>query len=230
VLLGIWAVTTVALPRLSASIAEQVHPSPDAGQFWEDTQASLYANRPDSDSAEYVAVEREVVERALGRELREGELEDLDINRDALRLEVSEVIDGETFDAIYGELFATYDAQKQLRRLLSLLSPTIALQHLSHSYAGTDVATHEHFSIEAERQRNEIVRVMNEDMMLNAGDAGFGYLAEPTFWAEVPEFSYQPPSVALAWRESLWDLVILLLWTLVALGALYWVGNHKIRA
>ena len=37
VLLGIWVVTVVGLPRLSASIAEQVHPSPDSASFWEAT-------------------------------------------------------------------------------------------------------------------------------------------------------------------------------------------------
>ncbi len=228
-MLGIWVVVVVGLPRLSASIAEQVYPSPPAVTFWEETYAALTANRPETDRAEYVAIEQQVIERALGRELRVGEMENLDINQDALRLEVSEVIDGVAFDEVFGELFANYDKQRNLRRLLSIFSPTIALQHLSHTYSGTDVSAHEHFSIEAERQRNEIVRILNEDMMLNAGDRSFDYLASADFWAEVPEFDYVHPSVTLAWSEGVWDLLILLSWGLMAFAAMFWYGSNRMR-
>ncbi|MYF00284.1 MAG: ABC transporter permease subunit [Gammaproteobacteria bacterium] len=228
-LLGIWVVTVVGLPRLSASIAEQVYPSPDSASFWEDTRASLQANRPPSDSEDYVAVEREVVERALGRELREGELDDLEINRGALRLEVSEVIDTEAYNAAYAELFTNYEKQKNLRQMLSIFSPAIALQHLSRTLSGTDVSAHEHFSVEAELQRNNIVRAMNEDLLLNSPAERFGYHAPPEFWESVPEFDYRPPSVALAWSEGIRDLTILLLWGLAAVAAMFWFGGNRVR-
>lgn len=229
VMLGVWVVTVVGLPRLSASIAEQVFPSPDSGSFWADTRESLQANRPESSSADYVAVEREVIERALGRELREGELDSLDINRAAVRLEVSEVIDAVAYDAAYVELFDNYKRQKNLRRLLSILSPTISLQHLSRSIAGTDVSAHEHFTIKAEEQRNAIVRALNEDMMINGAGQSFGYLAPPEFWESVPEFQYQPSTVGFAWNESLVDLLVLLFWGIAATGAMYWFSSNRIR-
>ncbi len=218
-LLGFWVVTVVGLPRLSASIAEQVYPSPDSGAFWSDARASLEANRPPGGSEDYVAVEREVIERALGGEVREDELDGLALNRGAVRLEVSEVLGAEAYNAAFAELFENYDKQKNLRQWLSLLSPTIALQHLSRTYSGTDVAAHEHFSLEAEHQRNNIVRAMNEDMMLNGAGQSFGYLAPPEFWETVPEFDYRPPPVAATWSEGARDLLILLLWGLAALGA-----------
>ncbi len=229
VMLGVWVVAVVGLPRLSANIAEQVYPSPDAGTFWEDTRASLQANRPGSESAEYLAVEREVIERALGRDLRADELDDLPINSAAVRLEVSEVIDAEAFNASYAELFENYEKQKQLRRVLSIFSPTIALQHLSRAYSGTDVSAHEHFSIEAERQRNTIVRIMNEDMMINGVGQSFGYVAPAEFWEAVPEFSYQPSTVTLAWNESVIDLLILFCWGLAATVAVFWFGTNRVR-
>ncbi|MCG8412604.1 MAG: DUF3526 domain-containing protein, partial [Pseudomonadales bacterium] len=229
VMLGVWVVTVVGLPRLSANIAEQVFPSPDAGTFWEDTRANLQANRPAGESAEYLAVEREVIERALGRELRPDEMDDLSINSAAVRLEVSEVIDTEAFNASFAELFDNYKKQKELRRVLSIFSPTIALQHLSRAYSGTDVSAHEHFSLEAEKQRNNIVRVMNEDMMINGAGQSFGYVAPAEFWESVPEFSYQPSSVALAWSESVIDLLILLCWGVAATAAVFWFGSNRVR-
>lgn len=228
-MLGIWVVTVVGLPRLSASIAEQVYPSPNADTFWEESQASLQANRPQSGSDEYLAVEREVLEQALGREVQDSEFDGLPINRDALRLQVSEVVDAQAYDVAYAQLFENYEKQRNLRRLLAIVSPTIALQYLSHSFSGTDVSAHEHFSIEAERQRNVIVRALNEDMMLNGAGQSFGYLAPPEFWDSVPLFEYQPPSVAMAWSEGAWDLLILLLWGLAGTAAMFWFGRNRIR-
>jgi len=116
-----------------------------------------------------------------------------------------------------------------LRRLLSLISPTIALQHLSRAYSGTDVSAHEHFSLEAEKQRNTIVRAMNEDMMINGAGQSFAYLAPAEFWESVPEFEYQPSSVAYAWSESAVDLMILLIWGLAATVAVFWLGTNQVR-
>ncbi len=229
VLLGVWVVAVVALPRLSASIAEQTFPSPDAGAFWEDTQDRLQADRPASDSEDYLAVEREVIERALGRELRVGEVDDLAVNPAGVRLEVSEIVSAQSYNAAFADLFDNYAAQKNLRRWLSILSPAIALQHLSRTYAGTDVGAHEHFSLAAERQRNEIVRVLNEDLMINGVGQSFGYVSPPEFWENVPEFEYQTPSVAAAWRRGVWDLLILLLWGLGAVAVLFWLGRNPAR-
>ncbi len=229
-MLGIWVISAIALPRLAASIAEQVYPSPDPGTFWQDTRASLQANRPPGGSAEYLAVERQVMERALGRELRDAELDGLAINRAAVRLEVSEVIDSGSYNAAFAELFANYENQQNLRRWFALLSPTIALQHLSRAYSATDVSAHEHFSLAAERQRNDIVRAMNEDMMRNGVGQGLGYLAPAELWESVPEFRYEPPSIVLAWRESSRELLLLLLWGFAAMAAMCSLGASRMKA
>ncbi|MCY4264385.1 MAG: ABC transporter permease subunit [Gammaproteobacteria bacterium] len=227
VMLGVWVVAVVGLPRLSASIAEQVYPSPDAVKFWQETRASLQANSPPPGSEDYTMLERQVVERALGRELREGELQEVAINRGALMLEVSELTGAKAYNAAFDELFANYDRQRHLRRLLSVLSPTIALQHLSRTYAGTDVSAHEHFSLAAEEQRNNIVRVLNEDMMINGVGQSFGYVASEDLWDSVPIFEYRPASVAYAWGESLVDLLVLLLWGVLAIAALFRFGSTR---
>ena len=227
-LLGIWAITVVALPRLSASIAEKVYPSPQSSAFWEDTNLRLNENRPDSASADYAAVERRVIERALGRELQGSEIEDLSINAQGVRFEVSEIIDSEIYNAAYTELYENYSNQKDLRRLLSVFSPTIALQHLSQAFSGTDINAHEHFSIEAEHQRNNIVRVLNEEMMLNDSEENLRYLAPPEFWETVPEFEYEQPTIAFAWHQSIADFLIVFLWTLTSIVGMFWLGKRRL--
>jgi len=229
ILLGVWAMTVIALPRLSASIAEQVFPSPHSHEFWEATDERLEANRPDSGSADYAAVERRVIERALGRALEEGEMDSLSINTRGVRFEVSEVIDSEGYNTAFAELFENYAKQKNLRRLLSILSPTIALQHLSQAFSGTDINAHEHFSNEAERQRNTIVRALNEEMMINGSGGTSRYLAPAGFWETVPEFQYEQPSISLAWRQSIPDFLIIFFWGLAGTFALFLLGRARIE-
>ena len=226
-LLAVWAIAVIALPRISASVAEQVYPSPYSYEFWEDTDLMLEANRPESSSADYAAVERRVIERALGREFNEGEIKDLEINARGLRFEVSEVIDSEGYNNAFAELFENYAKQKNLRRLLSLFSPTIALQHLSQAFSGTDINAHQHFSNEAELQRNSIIRILNEEMMLNGTEGTSRYLAPAEFWETIPEFRYEQPRIASAWRLSIPDFMIILFWAFGGAATLYLVNRAR---
>ncbi len=217
VLLGLWALSVVVMPRVAATVSEHLYPVPDSETFWSETYSTIRANRPDRDSAEYKAAERLVLSRALGREVSDEELAEMELNRSGLRLEVSEVIDANAFGAAYEELYAAYQRQKEVRRALSIFSPAILLQHFSSGLSGTDIAAHKHFALEAEKQRNVIVREMNEDMMLKGAGQSFSYLADADFWESIPDFQHQPPPLSYAVRSVLWDFVLLGLWAVLSL-------------
>jgi ABC-2 type transport system permease protein len=211
ILLAVWALSVILVPRLAATVAESLCPTPRVGAFWAHMSDALRKNRPARDSAEYRALARVVLSRALGRDVDEAEFESAQVNQAGLSLEVSEALDAAVYAQAYRELYASYEAQRRMRRLLSLLSPTIALQHLSSALAGTDVAAHEHFVLEAERQRNLVVRTINEDLMMS-GAAQRDYVAGKELWARVPDFAYRAPPAAFAFRSARWDLIVLLLW------------------
>lgn len=225
ILLSVWAVSIVVLPRLAASVAEHVYPTPDSRAFWADTADAMRAARPARDSEAYRSAEREVLGRALGREVTAAELASMAVNRAGLNMEVSEVLGAKAYADAYRTLYATYDKQQRMRRLVSVVSPAISLQHLSSALAGTDIAAHRHFSLEAERQRNVVIRAMNEDMMLKGAGQGFDYLADADFWAGVPDFTYQSPSASFAVSSAAWDLLVLQLWSVLA----FWLAWRAAR-
>jgi ABC-2 type transport system permease protein len=215
VLLGIWAIAILVLPRVGAGIAAQAYPIADGAQVWSELRASVAENRVAADSDEYRAAEQFVVSRALGRDVSLEEIVTMDLNATGLRLEVTEVLDYAVLNAFYDDVYAKYYGQRDTRRWVSLLSPAIALQHASSAFAGTDFVAHQHFANVAEQQRNEIVRIMNEDMLLNG--AGMStYLSDAQFWENVPDFSYAFPPVSLAWRSALMDVLLLLVWGVLA--------------
>jgi ABC-2 type transport system permease protein len=218
ILLGVWALSVAVLPRIAASAAEQAHPTPDSHTFWADATEAMRARRPARESSQFRRIEREVLGRALGREVGEAEAAALDVNRVALNMEVSERLGAKTYADAYRRLDTVHDRQQQVRRLFAIASPTIALQHLSSALAGTDLATHRDFSVQAERQRALVIRAMNEDMMLRGAGQGFDYLAQPDLWQRIPAFAYQSPSASFALNAAWRDLLALHAWSVLALG------------
>ena len=229
-LLTIWGVSTLALPRIAASVGELMYPTPDGPAFWAQVAEATRAARPKRGSAELRGIERLVVSRAIGREISGQEVASLQLNRVALGQEISEVLGANAHAAVYAELYAIYDRQRRVRRAASILSPTIALMHWSSGIAGTDLWAHGHFALEAERQRQLIIRRLNEDMMLNGAHQGYEYLASADFWRTVPDFEYgPPPSIRFSMRSALPDLLLLLAWIVLAIPVA-WLGARRQRA
>ncbi|MDP2228581.1 MAG: ABC transporter permease subunit [Moraxellaceae bacterium] len=225
ILLGIWAVSVMVMPRIGAGVAAQAHPISDGARVWAELRSEVSANRVNPDSPEYKAAEQFVISRALGRDVSLAEIATMDVNASGLRLEVTEVLDYAAINNFYANIYEKYAGQRDVRRWFALLSPAIALQHASSAFAGTDFVAHQHFSDIAEVQRNNIVRVMNEDLLLN-GAGATTYLAGETFWEEVPDFSYEFPPVSLAWRSAAIDIMLLLLWGALA-TSLAWNTTRK---
>jgi ABC-2 type transport system permease protein len=217
VLMSVWAVCIVIVPRIAASLGEQIYPTPDSGIFWTQTVEALRAGRPKRDSEEYRAIEQEVLTRALGHQVTAPEAETLRLNRNGLSLQIGELLDATVYAEAYRTLYQRYEQQQHMRRIVSVFSPAIALQHASSALAATDTSAHRHFALEAERQRREIIRRMNEDMMLNGAGQGFGYRASADFWETVPDFIYDPPAASFGFRSALPDLLLLAVWSVVAI-------------
>ena len=217
-LLSIWALSVVIVPRLAASVAENVYPSPDGAAFWQNYSDEMSVSRLDPDSAEYREVERIVLSQAFERELTLEEIENLEYNRRGVRLEVSEYMSAQAFTKLYSDLYSTYEKQKMLRRTLSFLSPTILLQHFSSTISGTDVTAHRHFADAAEVQRNIIIKELNEDLIRNDIGGSGPYVSNAEFWETIPDFSYTPPSISLSLKGARWDFLLLLIWAVLAIG------------
>jgi ABC-2 type transport system permease protein len=227
ILLTVWAAGVVVAPRVAASGAELLHPVPDATAFWTRTTEAIRTNRPKRGSDALRRVERLVTERALGRELPAGQTTPTNLNRAALGLEISEVLSAQVYSEAYAALYATYDRQRHARRMAAILSPAIAISQWSAALAGTDVAAHRHFATAAEQQRQQLIRRINEDMMVNGAGQGYDYLTDAEFWRTVPDFAYRAPSVSFAIRSAIVDLLMLLGWAGLAVAASWQVARRQ---
>jgi ABC-2 type transport system permease protein len=218
VLLTIWAASIVIAPRVAAGAGELLHPTPDAGAFWTQASDSIAANRPKRGSSELKLIEQQVIAGAGAA--------GADLNRAALGQEISEVLGARVYAEAYRSLYDTYERQRESRRKASIVSPAIALMHWSSALSGTDIAAHRHFALEAEQQRQIIIRRINEDMMVNGAGQGYDYLPSAEFWSAVPDFSYRPPQAGFATRFALADLMVLLAWSGAAITAAWYAARR----
>jgi ABC-2 type transport system permease protein len=225
ILLTLWAASIVVMPRIAASVADALHPTPDSDSFWTDAAESIQATRPKRGSEALRQVEQQVIDRALGRRLAPGAIPKL--NRAALGQEISEVLGAQVYTQAFRALYTTYDRQRAARRALSVLSPAIALSHWSGALAGTDLDAHRHFADSAEQQRRAVIRKINEDMMVKGADRAYDYLAPADFWRTVPDFTYRALPVAHAMRRTLIDLLTLLAWCAVSLSAAWLAARRQ---
>lgn len=216
VLLSIWALCAVIAPRVAADVADRIYSTPDSATFWRRTTDSIRNARTKQGGDEYRAIERAVLSRALGRTVTAEEASTLSMNRQGLRLEIGEIIGAKAFEAVYQDLYETYEAQRRVRRWFALLAPTISMQHVSSALAGTDVEAHRDFTRAAEQQRLLIIRLMNEDLMLSGVRSSDAHLSSRELWERVPNFEYHPPAASDAVRHVTWDIAVLTLWTVVA--------------
>jgi ABC-2 type transport system permease protein len=125
------------------------------------------------------------------------------------------------FDRHASEAFARERRQNDLVRLFGAISPVISLRQASMTLAGTDVESHQDFLSQVERFRYTFVQALNLMQVrqipnVNAGD-------DPRIaagnWKTLPGFNYvAPDTLALGAGRLALNIGILALWLVVLAG------------
>ena len=213
VLLGFWMFSTLLIPRLVADLAERVYPIPTPRAFL----AAIAEDEAKGMAGQGTRAERRwALEEKILAEHDVETLEELPVNFAGLSLQASEEHSNLVYDKHYGDLWRRYTGQERLHGWGAALSPVLAVRALSMAVAGTDVARHRHFAEAAEQHRRELVRFLNDDMTLNAGEASFAYLADEGLWRQTPTFTYQPPDLGEVLGRQLPAFLWLALWLAAA--------------
>lgn len=209
VALAAWAFAVLVAPRLAATIADAVHPAPSPTVFFGEIRKGLAGG---IDGHASVGERRQAFEREVLARYGVTRKEDLPVSFAGLALQEGEEHGNRVFDQRFDLLGDTYAAQQHASRWWSVVSPMLALQHLSMAAASTNVAHQLDFARQAETTRREVIRVLNDDMTRHGQGKDFDYAAAPALWKTVPEFAYQLPRLTSMWASWVADVAILLAW------------------
>ena len=225
VLVSVWALCTTVVPRLSADVAAAVYPAPKSTDFW----AQLYRDSSTAFWSKEAKPLRDKLRDDLLQEYGVQSTNELPINFDGYLLQASEEFANEVFDREYAHLTGLFEQQVHLARFFSVVSPTLAIKNLSTALCGTDLYAHHHFMAAAETFRRAFIKSLNQDMIDNAGPAGYGYLADDALWRRTPDPSYAAPSLAEVWSRIWLDAAILLVWMLLGCTFALWAVRSSVE-
>ncbi len=216
IMLSIWILAVVVVPRLAANAADLAAPAPEPAKFWqqvaEERENGVDGHNPRSERSQEF---RQKVLDEYGVET----VEELPVNIVGLSMQADEEFGNQIYDRQFGRLYGTYAEQRALARPAAFASPTLAMRELSALLAGSDERHHRHFAAAAEAHRRVTIRLLNEDFAYNSSGAGFGYMADRELWEQVPLFSYELPRLRDVGNFPLGALLALVLWIVLGFAA-----------
>ncbi|MFT7288287.1 MAG: ABC-2 type transport system permease protein [Halieaceae bacterium] len=213
-LTALWLLITIVVPRVATDLAGAVYSTPTPSEFWagirrgEGNDAGL-----DQDPRVRVAEIRAQLSSELLTQYQVDSIDQLPVNFTAVFLQRLEEVDAPIFDYNFDQLWQTYEAQRRLQQLASLLSPALAIRQLSMAMAGTDAYAQRHFSVAAEEYRRAFVSQLNGVQAVEGAGKRF-YVAPEQTWDTVPAFVYEPPATAQVLSRHRADLWLLFVWAI----------------
>lgn len=215
IMVAFWAVSSVAVPRAASDVARLTTELPTNISLQKAIAADMEAGL-DGKTPDQVINERK---EATLRLYKVDAVEKLPINFQGIVFDLQEKLGNAVFDKHYGELNTAMDKQQGTFEAFSTLSPRLAVQLASMQLSGTSLAAHQDYARQAEGHRRTMIDTMNKAMTFNSSGANPTYRAGPELWAQVPTFSYAPPSFGQILASLAPQLVVLVLWLAGAIGA-----------
>jgi ABC-2 type transport system permease protein len=214
VLLGIWILNGLLIPRAGSDLGRQIYPTVSAFQF-----ARLVAQGKEGGvkpfnptSPNHIAFVNKLL-----KQYHVKRIEDLPVNFLGLALQADEEHNYKVYGRLFGQMWDSFEAQNQLQQKLAIVSPYLAIRSISSALAGTDFSLHRDFATHAETYRRQIGRVMNKAIAERAAGksvfaADWQLTAGADLWSKVPPFDYDPPLLPSVLSKQKIALLILVLW------------------
>ncbi|HYP12394.1 MAG TPA: DUF3526 domain-containing protein, partial [Bryobacteraceae bacterium] len=135
----------------------------------------------------------------------------LPVDFNGLRMQEGEEYGNRVFDKHFTALWETYERQRRVHELASMLAPSLAIRSISMGLSGTDFLQHSHFARAAEEYRRLINREMNMDLAYHAKGKQV-YMAGPALWEKIPDFNYTAPQLGWVLAHQTASFTMLVLW------------------
>ena len=225
VLLAVWVVTVLVVPRIGVTSASAAIPS--EGKILTDMRMNddlrkLGDGHNASDPA-FTKLRADTLAK-YGVE----RVEDLPVNYRGLVASTSEEKLTKTLNQYAEKRLTREAAQAAHLSAYSWVSPYLAISGASRKVAGTDLATHHRFLREAEKLRYEFVQGLNkahveqlsyaDDMNRNKGEEGWRRArVDASNWQVLNDFRFSPDTADRRLQRAMPQIMAFVLWLLVLL-------------
>jgi len=221
ILVSFWVLSTIAAPRAITDVAYWRHPTPRVMEFnqsiAEDPNRAMGAKR------------YEEFKQSVLKQYGVSKTEDLPVNFSGLTALYSEERTDQLIDRHFKALDTSFAANARWVSAMSWVSPTLAMDQVSMSLAGSDLAHYLHFLNSAEAHRRVMVRMLNEEQRDHPRKAGEkAFRADAAVWQKIPTYRYQTPNVQWALKQQTVALAAFVGWLLFSVLCL-WFAVRQVK-
>ncbi|XLZ72396.1 DUF3526 domain-containing protein [Massilia sp. SR12] len=227
-LVGLWALAVILLPRVLPDMAAGIVPRPTRIEMEATIHAEL-ARIGDSHNPDdpYFKSFRDSVLKRYGV----SKVEDLPVNYKGLVIEEGERLTSEQFLASMQRDFALQSAQGRVLQTAALAVPVLALRSMSAALADTDRLAHERFLLAGEDYRYRLIQALNR---LHAEKVKYhddrAQRISADYWRALPRYQHpQSPLERTVARHAWPALGILAGWLAAVMLAAAWAARRMER-
>ncbi|WP_438710053.1 ABC transporter permease [Aquimarina muelleri] len=222
VMLSVWIVSCLVVPKATGNIADSKYPYPTRQQF---TTSVLVDKEKGLDGHNPWSKEAKKLEQQTLAKYKVDSLAQLPFNYDAFRMQKGEEHEAKVYQKHYQKLRDQFAGQASTYRSLSILSPFLPARFLSMGISRTDYHSHWDFEDATENYRIVTQKFLNDNFAKNSSYGDWGYKVDSSFWKDLPKFNYEHPSLNKVLEQQLFSLVILMGWLLISFLLLLTVKN-----
>jgi ABC-2 type transport system permease protein len=209
-LLAFWIMNSFAVPRIMSDVVKNRPELPSSLEFSETVAERKKQDFGHSTDHPAYAAFVDSVLKTYGV----ATIQQLPVNMRGLALRKSDEVGYKIYDELFADLYAKKYRQDLYRAIPGVVFPSLAVEHLSMGFSGSDNRAHSHFISEVEKHRRVIQTMASEDLIHNAKYDDTAYTASPELWAKMPTFLYRSEPVQAIVAVQAPVLVVLAGWAI----------------
>jgi ABC-2 type transport system permease protein len=214
VLLSIWLLLGIVLPKAIHAIGSVVYPIPAKVDFESDVEKDILkqGDSHNPNDSFYKNFKDSVL-----RASNVDSIKQLNFNFGGLVGKRGEQLSAETYALHQSRLFKIYEHQIGFSRLFSLANPFSAIRHQSMVFSGTDFSAYQGYQNQAEKYRYNLAQTMNDLQIKyipnNTPKEGSHTLhIDKKNWKDFSDFAYQYSDLSNTILEAIISSISLLFW------------------
>lgn len=231
-----WIILCIVMPRVASTSASTAVPS--AGKIETDFEVKAELRKQgDGHNSNDPAFKQ--FKQSLLKKYNVQSMEELPVNLRGLLASESEAKQAQVLNQFAEQRMQAELEQTQVSRWFGWLSPMVAIRTLSMTVVGTSIETHHRFLRETEQLRYDFVQGLNkihteeldykDDMNRNASaDASNRARVSAENWTLLNNFSFTVDSATVRAKRSMAAFLQLILWIVVLVGGIKFVGKRLI--
>ncbi len=218
-LLAVWMVACLGMPKVANRLADEIYPYPTQNQFAAEIEEDQ-KNGMDGHDPYNVLMKK--LEKETLEEYGVDSIQQLPFNWDGYSMQKGEEHTAEIYFEHYEKLRQTYLDQSSVYRTAAVLSPYLPARFLSMALCRTDYNAHWHFSDAAEKYRIMMMDKLNTHFAENTAYGDWAYKADKSLWDEIPDFTYSPPNYGEILEANVGNIATLIAWSLASAVMFLW--------